>query len=79
MGSLHKQKIICLGLGRTGVSSANTSLIDADGTVLKTSSLRDALDMLGFGPCYHMMTLVDDLGGKDFPTWHKFANGKGIP
>ncbi|KAF8576304.1 hypothetical protein K439DRAFT_676858 [Ramaria rubella] len=39
-----------------------------------TTSLRDALDMLGFGPCYHMSTIVEG-GGKDFASWSKIGDG----
>ncbi|KAF8592224.1 hypothetical protein K439DRAFT_1656249 [Ramaria rubella] len=55
----HKQKIICLGLGRTG-----------------TSSLRDAMEMIGFGPCYHFKTIVE-AGGKDLVTWIRIGEGNG--
>ncbi|KAF8583144.1 hypothetical protein K439DRAFT_1661425 [Ramaria rubella] len=57
-----KQKVICLGLGRTG-----------------TLSLRNALAMLGFGPCYHMSTIVHVSGAEDLPKWRKIGDGEGTP
>ncbi|KAF8586163.1 hypothetical protein K439DRAFT_978169 [Ramaria rubella] len=54
-----KQKVICLGLGRTG-----------------TKSLADALEVIGFGPSYHMTTIIRG-GGKDLLTWNKIGDGKG--
>lgn len=75
MSPERKQKVICVGLGRTGVSCNMSSTNAVMNIILKTLSLRTALDMLGFGPCYHMKTLVDELDGKDFPIWHKFAIG----
>ncbi|KIJ26485.1 hypothetical protein M422DRAFT_272464 [Sphaerobolus stellatus SS14] len=41
-----------------------------------TSSLRDALEILGLGPCYHWTTIVER-NGKDFETWAKIGDGKG--
>jgi len=43
-----------------------------------TSSLREALTTLGFGPSYHMSVIMDE-EGKDFPTWYKVGDGNGVP
>ena len=73
-----KQKVICLGLGRTGVSSTHfpSSETADNGQLgnLKTSSLRDALEILGCGPSYHMTTILKG-GGKDFAMWCKIGDG----
>ncbi|KAF8584194.1 hypothetical protein K439DRAFT_1346663 [Ramaria rubella] len=41
-----------------------------------TTSLMHALEMLGFGPCYHFKTISLE-GGTDMPTWIKIGNGEG--
>jgi len=78
MTSDHKQKVICLGLGRTGVSPSHIVLtIQMVLMVIqfrKTSSLRDALEILGFGPSYHMSTIFAG-DGEDFAMWRKIGDG----
>ena len=78
--NILKQKVICLGLGRTGVSSNHCPYLSetADkGQLGKTSSLRDALETLGCGPSYHMTTIIKE-GGKDFAMWCKIGDGRFI-
>ncbi|KAF8586160.1 hypothetical protein K439DRAFT_1659818 [Ramaria rubella] len=41
-----------------------------------TSSLSSALDILGFGPCYHTFTILRR-GRDDWHTWFKFSDGVG--
>ena len=44
----------------------------------KTTSMLHALDMLGFGPCYHMSTIIEE-EGKDIATWNKIGDGRLYP
>ena len=39
-----------------------------------TTSLKLALEMLGYGPCYHMTEVFGDAGS--WPLWIKAAAGK---
>ena len=41
-------------------------------------SLLQALDMLGFGPCYHMTTIMKE-DAKDLATWNKISDGRLYP
>ncbi|KDQ50154.1 hypothetical protein JAAARDRAFT_82012, partial [Jaapia argillacea MUCL 33604] len=42
-----------------------------------TSSLGDALEILGFGPFYHMFKILKGNLTEDFNTWIKFSEGQG--
>lgn len=45
-----------------------------------TASLKKALEILGFGPCYHMgvaMTHADDQHGTHSEVWGDYARGRG--
>ncbi|MGP3972309.1 sulfotransferase family protein [Streptomyces sp. 6N223] len=41
-----------------------------------TMSLKTALDMLGFGPCHHMLHMLEQT--EDIPRWEKVASGQDI-
>ena len=43
----------------------------------KTTSMLHALDMLGFGPCYHMSTMQEE--ETDIATWNKIGDGRLYP
>ncbi|KIJ33598.1 hypothetical protein M422DRAFT_264360 [Sphaerobolus stellatus SS14] len=43
-----------------------------------TSSMTDALDILGFGPCYHTLRLLN-AGGNDFEKWAEQYEKRGDP
>ncbi|KAH8806639.1 P-loop containing nucleoside triphosphate hydrolase protein [Flagelloscypha sp. PMI_526] len=38
-------------------------------------SFSEAMEILGFGPCYHMKTIMQT-GGKDFDTWMRIQRGE---
>ena len=84
MSSVSKPKVICLGLGRTGVSAtsvANSPTVQWSAHMndcKKTTSMLQALEMLGFGPGYHMSTILQE-GGKDIATWNKIGDGRLYP
>jgi hypothetical protein len=42
-----------------------------------TSSLREALNILGYGPCYHMREVVSD--PKKLDTWDRIGLGGAVP
>ncbi|MES2001731.1 MAG: sulfotransferase family protein [Pseudomonadota bacterium] len=42
-----------------------------------TMSLKLALERLGFGPCYHMVEVLDDPAGRS-PQWEAAADGKPV-
>ncbi|GJJ15949.1 hypothetical protein Clacol_010228 [Clathrus columnatus] len=72
MGS--KPKVICVGLGRTGVGSfSSITKVTGDLSRAKTLSLAVALNELGFGPCYHL--LLRPSGADDLKPWYNFGQG----
>ncbi|GJJ15804.1 hypothetical protein Clacol_010082 [Clathrus columnatus] len=40
-----------------------------------TSSLMDALEMLGFGPCYHMKVVLQNQDPNEIKTWTDLGQG----